>query len=220
MPSLVCQRRVCLSLASRSACFAVRLNVDSTQCSGCLVCIYAALVFIPLVVDLISIITLTLTLLKRILAVLLDKEVRTQIFPGVSCLELYSFQHSLCQSMHKVESSSDIQSTCAFATKIGRTTLTPKVLDRHMSGHTSDDVAGLPLAGGLTTLQSLANVPKTWPLARLTIPLSGFSKHSESLKDTAWKCTLLILTLMSSLDPSRPLRKTSYLCLPSSWLNA
>ena len=57
----------------------------------------------------------------------------------------------------------------------------PKVLDRHMSGHTSDDVAGLPLAGGLTTLQSLANVPKTWPLARLTIPLSGFSKHLERL---------------------------------------
>ena len=48
----------------------------------------------------------------------------------------------------------------------------PKVLERHMSGHTSDDVAGLPLAGGLTTLQSLANVPKAWPLARLTIPLS------------------------------------------------
>ena len=57
----------------------------------------------------------------------------------------------------------------------------PKVLERHMSGHTSDDVAGLPLAGGLTTLQSLANVPKTWPLARLTIPLSGFSKHLERL---------------------------------------
>ena len=57
----------------------------------------------------------------------------------------------------------------------------PKVLERHMSGHTSDDVAGLPLAGGLTTLQSLANVPKTWPLARLTIPLSGFSEHLERL---------------------------------------
>ena len=38
----------------------------------------------------------------------------------------------------------------------------PKALERHMSGHTSDDVPGLPLAGGLTTLQSLANVPKTW----------------------------------------------------------
>ena len=57
----------------------------------------------------------------------------------------------------------------------------PKVLERHMAGHTSDDVPGLSLAGGLTTLRSLANVPKTWPLARLTIPLSGFSKHLERL---------------------------------------
>ena len=51
----------------------------------------------------------------------------------------------------------------------------PKVLERHMAGHTSDDVPGLSLAGGLATLRSLANVPKTWPLARLTIPLSGFT---------------------------------------------
>ena len=57
----------------------------------------------------------------------------------------------------------------------------PKVLERHMAGHTSEDVPGLSLAGGLTTLRSLANVPKTWPLARLTIPLSGFCKHLERL---------------------------------------
>ena len=57
----------------------------------------------------------------------------------------------------------------------------PTSLDRHQAGHTSDDVAGLPLAGGFTTLQSLANVSKTWPLARLTVPLSGFSKHLERL---------------------------------------
>ena len=60
------------------------LNIDSTQGSGCLVCIHVALVFIPLVIDIISIITLILTLLKRILAVLQDKEMRSQIFPGVS----------------------------------------------------------------------------------------------------------------------------------------
>ena len=57
----------------------------------------------------------------------------------------------------------------------------PASLDRQHSGHTNDDVAGLPLRGGFTTLQSLANVPKTWPLARLTVPLSGFSKHLERL---------------------------------------
>ena len=95
----------------------------------------------------------------------------------------------------------------------------PKVLDRHLSGHTCDDVAGLPLAGGFTTLQSLANVPKTWPLARLTIPLSGFSKRKGFLKDFVWKCMLLMLTLMSSLGPLRHLRKTSYWCLPFTWLN-
>ena len=39
--------------------------------------------------------------------------------------------------------------------------------DGSSAGHTSDDVARLPLAGGFTTL--LANVPKIWPLARLTV---------------------------------------------------
>ena len=39
---------------------------------------------IPLVVDIFCNVTLILTLLKRILAVLLDKEVRLQKFPGVS----------------------------------------------------------------------------------------------------------------------------------------
>ena len=35
--------------------------------------------------------------------------------------------------------------------------------------------------GGMETLYSLANVPKSWPLARLTIPLSAASKHLERL---------------------------------------
>ena len=84
------------------------------------------------------------------------------------------------------EESSDVSDLDKFeeaCEEFGKLTkgVDPKVLDRHLSGHTSDDVAGLPLAGGLTTLQSLANVPKTWPLARLTIPLSGFSEHLERL---------------------------------------
>ena len=96
----------------------------------------------------------------------------------------------------------------------------PKALDRHLAGHTSDDVAGLPLAGGFTTLQSLANVPKAWPLARLTVPLSGFSKHLERLLEGfCLECMPLILTLMNSLGPLRPLRKTSYWCSPFTWLN-
>ena len=54
-------------------------------------------------------------------------------------------------------------------------------LDRNLAGNKSDDVPGLSLAGGLDTLHTLANVPKTWPLARLTVPLSGFSKQLERL---------------------------------------
>ena len=33
----------------------------------------------------------------------------------------------------------------------------------------------------MEALHSLANVPKSWPLARLTIPLSAASKHLERL---------------------------------------
>ena len=54
-------------------------------------------------------------------------------------------------------------------------------LERVVSGNTNDDVPGLVLQGGLDTLHTLANVPKSWPLARLTIPLSGFSKQLERL---------------------------------------
>ena len=48
-------------------------------------------------------------------------------------------------------------------------------------GTTSEDVPGISLDGGFDTLQALANVPKTWPLARLTFPLRGFSKQLERL---------------------------------------
>ena len=49
---------------------------------------------------------------------------------------------------------------------------------------TSDDVPGLPLHGGFDTLLTLANVSKTWPLARLTFPLSGFSNQLERLLES------------------------------------
>ena len=57
----------------------------------------------------------------------------------------------------------------------------PRTLERDCSGHTNEDVPGLDLPGGLEALYSLANVPKSWPLARLTIPLSAASKHLERL---------------------------------------
>ena len=53
--------------------------------------------------------------------------------------------------------------------------------------HDGEGTWRLSLAGGLTTLRSLAKVPRTWPLARLTIPLSGFSKHLERLLERYFK---------------------------------
>ena len=53
--------------------------------------------------------------------------------------------------------------------------------ERMAVGVTSDDVPGVPLPGGFETLLKLANVPRTWPLARLTIPLSAFTKQLERL---------------------------------------
>ena len=57
----------------------------------------------------------------------------------------------------------------------------PRTLERDCSGHTNEEVPGLDLPGGVEALHSLANVPKSWPLARLTIPLSAASKHLERL---------------------------------------
>ena len=57
----------------------------------------------------------------------------------------------------------------------------PQTLERHGSGHPNDEVPGIDLPGGMEALYSLANVPKSWPLARLTIPLSAASKRLERL---------------------------------------
>ena len=57
----------------------------------------------------------------------------------------------------------------------------PQTLERDGSGNPNDEVPGIDLPGGMKALHSLANVPKSWPLARLTIPLSAASKHLERL---------------------------------------
>ena len=57
----------------------------------------------------------------------------------------------------------------------------PQTLERDGSGHPNDEVPGIDLPGGMEALYSLASVPKSWPLARLTIPLSAASKHLERL---------------------------------------
>ena len=55
----------------------------------------------------------------------------------------------------------------------------PQTLERDCSGHPNDEVPGIDLPGGMETLYSLANVPKSWPLATLTIPLSAASKQAS-----------------------------------------
>ena len=57
----------------------------------------------------------------------------------------------------------------------------PRTLERDGSANPNEDVPGIDLPGGMKALHPLANVPKSWPLARLTIPLSAASKHLERL---------------------------------------
>ena len=57
----------------------------------------------------------------------------------------------------------------------------PRTLERDCSGFPNEEVPGLDLPGRVEALHSLSNVPKSWPLARLTIPLSAASKHLERL---------------------------------------
>ena len=52
---------------------------------------------------------------------------------------------------------------------------------RYSRGVTSEDAAGVPLLGGQEKLQELVHLPRTWPLARLTIPLEGLSKQIDRL---------------------------------------
>lgn len=48
-------------------------------------------------------------------------------------------------------------------------------------GVTSDDAPGVPLRNGPEQLKELVNLPRNWPLARLTIPLGGLSKQVDRL---------------------------------------
>ena len=54
-------------------------------------------------------------------------------------------------------------------------------LTRYSRGVMSGDAAGVPLLDGQEKLQELVHLPRTWPLARLTIPLAGLSKQIDRL---------------------------------------
>ena len=59
--------------------------------------------------------------------------------------------------------------------------LSKKDLRRYSRSVTSDDAAGVPLVDGQEKLQELVHLPRTWTLARLTIPLEGLSKQINRL---------------------------------------
>ena len=54
-------------------------------------------------------------------------------------------------------------------------------LTRYSRGSTSEDAAGVLLVDGYEKLQEMVRLPRTWPLARLTIPLEGLSKQIDRL---------------------------------------
>ena len=54
-------------------------------------------------------------------------------------------------------------------------------LRRYSRGSTSEDAAGVLLLDGYEKLQEMVHLPRTWPLARLTIPLEGLSKQIDRL---------------------------------------
>ena len=54
-------------------------------------------------------------------------------------------------------------------------------LRRYSRGSTSEGAAGVLLVDGHEKLQEMVHLPRTWPLARLTIPLEGLSKQIDPL---------------------------------------
>ena len=54
-------------------------------------------------------------------------------------------------------------------------------LTRNSRDSTSEDAAEVLLVDGYEKLQEMVHLPRTWPLARLTIPLEGRSKQIDRL---------------------------------------
>ena len=55
-------------------------------------------------------------------------------------------------------------------------------LTRYSRGVTSEDAAGVQLLDGQEKLQELVHLPRTWPLARVTVLLAGLSKQIRLLE--------------------------------------
>ena len=95
----------------------------------------------------------------------------------------------------------------------------PRTLERDGSANQNEEVPGIDLPGGMKALHSLANVPKSWPLARLTIPLSA-ARDSVLLRSSAVskRCSLVSSRKLSGivLSSSVPSIFVGYVISPSS----
>ena len=84
-------------------------------------------------------------------------------------------------------------------------------LTRYSRGVTSEDAAGVQLLDGQEKLQELVRLPRTWPLARLTIPLAGLSKQIDRLLEGY--CFQILATNHDPEWESHPDSHASYLDL-------
>ena len=75
-------------------------------------------------------------------------------------------------------------------------------------GSTSEDAAGVLVLDGYEKLQEMVHLPRTWPLARLTIPLLGLSKQIE-LKEQSLGCGLFHARKRSQTTGARQKKRSS-----------
>ena len=85
-------------------------------------------------------------------------------------------------------------------------------------GVTSEDAAGVPLMDGQEKLQELVHLPRTWPLARLTIPLEGLSKQIDRLLE-GYCFQILDLAAVSGIPQQCTTHPTEPLFRKGSWLH-
>ena len=88
-------------------------------------------------------------------------------------------------------------------------------LTRYSRGVTSEDAPGVQLLNGQEKLQELVHLPRTWPLARLTIPLAGLSKQIDRLLEGY--CFQILAT---NRDPEAPNEKVIQTATHLTWILA
>ena len=89
-------------------------------------------------------------------------------------------------------------------------------LTRYSRGVTSEDASGVQLQNGQEKLQELVHLPRTWPLARLTIPLAGLSKQIDRLLEGY--CFQILAPIVIQNHTMGKLSRQPLILL-GSWLN-